>query len=271
MLLVLTVRFTAIFKKILSTNSALVAAGRKDYSLNPAAQQSLEALRKTLEANKAVEAEDAINFVVVMASQWDYADRLAPLDLLRCVAASPLAAKYTSPRGQSLVQVAVSAVTNDVPQGAQPNENMAMMALRTIANLFTTAEGAKTAARDAQAAVGLVERVIGISGGKPIGQFNRNLKIALGTAAINYGVLATRQSSAVPRDAQVRLLKALAQDLQDQTDGEVMFRETVAAGTLVSVLGKGEAQGLEQATKLVKDRAGDLRVKEVADELLGLL
>lgn len=263
------------FKKILSVNSALVAAGRKDHSLNPPAQEVLAEVKRKLEAGQPVADEQSVGLVVMMCTSWDYPDRLAPLDLLRCIAVSPAAAKFSSPDFGSLVQIAISAALDGIPAGAQPNENCAMMAARAIANLFQSKEGRKLLSQPSEAArvATFIERVLGIGGQPAIGPYNRNLLIALTTTLVNLAVLASRQPGSVSTEVQVRLLEALARILQKQNDGEVVFRALVAAGTIVTVIGKfsPEARSLASSIAASKDRVADPRVKEVADECLALL
>lgn len=262
------------FKKILSANAALEAAGRKDISLNPSAQNALDTVRQALESNKAVTDELAISLIVMMCTQWDYSDRVAPLDLLRCIATSTAAAKFRTAQQEGLVQIATSAVLDGVPDGGQPNENCAMMALRAIANLFKNAEGRKLVAQpsEASAALSFINRVIGVRGQPPIGPFNRNVLIALTTVAINYAVLASTRLGSISTDNQVRLISALALVLQKQTDSEVIYRALVAAGTLIPVIGKAapEARSLASPIKSARDRVTEARVQTIANECLAL-
>ncbi|KAI1127240.1 ubiquitin homeostasis protein lub1 [Nemania abortiva] len=268
-------KYEPMFKKILSVNSALVAAGRKGISLNPSSQNTLESLKKALESNKPVTDDLTISLVVMMCTQWDYPDRLAPLDLLRCIATSPATAKFKSSGESSLVRIAISAALEDVPDGSQPNENCTMMALRTIANLFKTAEGRKLLAQpsEASAAISFVGRVIGIRGQPAIGPFNRNVLLALTTLAINYAVLASKQLGSISTDNQIRLTSSLALVLQKQTDTEVVYRALVAVGTLITVIGKAapEARSLSSSIKSAKDRVSEARVQTIANECLSLL
>ncbi|KAI8631600.1 phospholipase A-2-activating protein [Xylariaceae sp. FL1651] len=268
-------KYEPIFNKILKINSALVSAGRKDISLNPSAQTALTTLRQTLESNNPVKDEAVISLVVMMCTQWDYSDRLAPLDLLRCIATSAATAKFIPPDLSTPVQVAISAVVDGIPNGSQPNENCAMMALRTLANLFQTAEGQKLLAqpREATAAVSFISRVVGIRGQPPIGPFNRNILIALTTVVLNYAVLASKKLGSISLEVQIRLISALALVLQKQTDAEVIYRALVAAGTLITVIGKAapEAKSLLSSIKAAQSRVSEPRVQAVATECLSLL
>lgn len=258
-------------------NSALVVAGRKDLSLNPSAQDNLVLLRQTLEAGKPVTDETTILTVIMMCTQWDYADRLAPLDVLRCMAPSPAVAKYHSPSLGGIVQIAISSALDGVPAGASPNENLAMMAARTIANIFKSAQGRRLLSTPKtdhiEAAVSFIERVLGTSQQSAIGQYNRNLLVALTTAALNLAVLANAQAGALSRGTQIRLLDALARVLGKQTDGEVLFRALVATGTLIAVVGAGEpeARSLREVVRGAREKGEDERVRGVVGEILEVL
>ncbi|KAK6956035.1 hypothetical protein Daesc_001305 [Daldinia eschscholtzii] len=268
-------KYEPIFKKILSINSTLESAGRKDHSLNPPAQEVLAGLRQKLEANQAVVDEASIKLVVMMCTQWDYLDRLAPLDLLRCTATSPAVAKFRSEGLGSPIQIAIFAALEGVPPGAQPNENCTMMAARTMANLFRSTEGRRLLAQPSEnlQIASFIDRVLGIGGQPAIGPYNRNLLIALTTVIVNLSVLASKEPGSISANVQVRLLTALARILQKQTEGEVVFRALVAAGTLITVIGKTapEARSLSSPISLSKDRTSEPRVKELADECLSLL
>ncbi|KAI0204051.1 ubiquitin homeostasis protein lub1 [Astrocystis sublimbata] len=268
-------KYEPIFNKILSVNSALVAAGRKDIALNPSSQNALNTLKQTLESNSPVRDELAISLIVMMCTQWDYSDRVAPLDLLRCVAASPTSARFRSAGDSSPVQLAISAALEGVPEGSQPNENCTMMALRTIANLFKSTDGRKLLAQPSEtsAAITFVGRIVGNRGQPAIGPFNRNLLVALTTVAINYANLASKQLGSVSTDNQVRLLSSLALVLQKQNDSEVLYRALVAVGTLIPVIGKAapEARSMSSAITGAGEKGGEDRVKTIADECLALL
>ncbi|GAW15553.1 hypothetical protein ANO14919_049670 [Xylariales sp. No.14919] len=269
-------KYEPMFKKILSVNSALVAAGRKGISLNPSAQTALDILKLSLESDKPVTDEVTISLVAMMCTQWDYSDRVAPLDLLRCIATSASTAKFRSPGdGGSPAKIAISATLEGVPDGSQPNENCAMMALRTIANLFKTAEGRKLLVQPAEISgiISFIGRVVGLRGQPAIGPFNRNLLIALTTAAINYAVLASKHLGSISTEDQIQLISPLALILQKQTDSEVIYRALVAVGTLITVIGKAapEAKSLSSSIKSAKDRVSETRVQTIANECLSLL
>jgi phospholipase A-2-activating protein len=224
-----------------------------------------------LESKQPVTDEDALGILVKMCTSWDYADRLAPLDLLRCAATSPLLAS-SSDLG-SPIETAVRASLEGVPAGGQPNENCVMMGLRIIANLFASSEGRARVAEPSEAtrSVEFLSRVLGQSGGEPIGKHNRNMLIALCTVAINYAALASNGGK-IPTELLEKLWALAEYVVSTQKDSEVVFRALVALGTLATVRGKG--QGPKSSISVVeraKDGASDPRVKNVADECLALL
>ncbi|KAF2967038.1 hypothetical protein GQX73_g6545 [Xylaria multiplex] len=269
-------KYEPIFRKILSVSSELEAAGRKSISLNPTARNALDTLRQTLESNKPVTDEFTISLVVMMCTQWDYKDRVAPLDLLRCTATSAATAKFRSPGGDdSLVKIAISAALEGVPDGVEINENSVVMALRTIANLFKTAEGRKLLVQptEVSSALKFIGRVVGLKGQSTIGPFNRNLLLALTTVAINYAVLASKQLGSISTENQIRLISPLALILQRQSESEVVYRALVAVGTLITVIGKAapEAKSLSSSIKAAKARVSEARVQTIANECLSLL
>ncbi|KAI1432504.1 ubiquitin homeostasis protein lub1 [Xylaria sp. CBS 124048] len=269
-------KYEPMFKKILTVNSALVAAGRKDISLNPSAQNALAILKQALESNKLVTDEFTVGLVVMMCTRWDYSDRVAPLDLLRCISTSTVTAKFRASAEQSSpVHIAISAVLEGVPDGSEPNENCAMMALRTMANLFKTAEGRKLLVQPSEisGALSFINRTLGMRGQPAIGPFNRNVLLALTTVAINYSVLASKQLGSVSTDNQVRFMSALALVLQKQTDSEVIYRALVAVGTFITVIGKAapEAKSLVSSIQSAKGKVSEDRVQAIAKECLSLL
>lgn len=255
-------KYEPIFKKILGINSALVASGRKDYSLNPSAQSTLSSLRQALESNSPVTDEDELELMIKMCTKWDYSDRLAPLDILRCAAASsPLLPKYKSPNG-SIIQVTLAAA---VPEQGNANENCIMMALRLVSNLFAVDEQLVSDATEASRVMDFVDKSLALN------SFNRNLMTAVTTVAINYAVLAVVKGKGLDKAGKKRLLTAMTKVLETQTDSEVLFRALVAAGTLLTDLGKSEAAGLGKAVIVAKDRSSEKKVKDIADECLGHL
>ncbi|KAH7029567.1 phospholipase A-2-activating protein [Microdochium trichocladiopsis] len=268
-------KYEPIFKKIASINAGLVASGRKDHSLNPDAQNVLTQLKQSLEAGKPAVTEEAAKLVFMMCTQWDYADRLAPMDLLRCIAVHPTIAKYRTANDSDVVTIATAAPFEGVPAGTDPNENCCMMAARTIANLFKTQAGRETISQPAAAKAidAFISRVLGFGGQQAVGAFNRNLFIALTTVLINLSVLASWRVGSISNAVQVHSLTLLSHILQKQTDSEVVYRALIASGTLVTSVGTAapDAKSMAFPVRTAKDKASEDRVKEVADELLSLL
>ncbi|KAF6815511.1 polyubiquitin binding protein (doa1 ufd3) [Colletotrichum musicola] len=256
-------KYDAMVNKILNINANMISSGRKDAALNPTEQATLKNVKEAIEGSKPVD-QTGIDLALKIVTQWPYSDRLAGLDLLRCVATSPDAADVSAPEG-SFLQVAVSSALN-APDGATPNENSVMMALRTFANVFASPKGQALAAKEADTAASVIERVLGISGGAAIGQFNRNILIAATTTLINYAVFSHKERI-LPQSK--RFIPALGKILSEQTDSEVIYRALVALGTFAST-SKADIKSLggEKWIKSAVDKVSEVRVKEVGSEAL---
>ncbi|KAM5347218.1 hypothetical protein ACJ41O_010223 [Fusarium nematophilum] len=256
-------KYEAIFNKILTINKNMVSSGRKDAALNPSDESTLAGLRSALEASKPIP-QDALPLLVRILTQWPYSDRLAGLDLLRCVAKYPLVAQFSDPGFGSLVDLAMAA---SLPAGETPNENAAMMGLRTLANMFSSANGRSIVSAQSEESIAFLERIVGVSS-DPIGPFNRNVLIAATTAAINLSVLVHRERLLTP-DQRRRLVILLGTILSrdGQTDSEVLYRALVALGTVLSA-SKAESTnlGVKQWIQGAAGRSSEERVKAVATE-----
>lgn len=261
-------RLIAIFNKILTVNKALIDAGHKDLSLNPGQENSLEALKTSLESSTAVNS-DSIASVARIVSAWPYKDRLAGLDALRCVARYHVAAKFTDSQGRSLLDITIQSSFAD---GEAPNENAVMMGARTIANLFGSADGRSLVSSNVDKILAFLDRTLGISGGDAIGKFNRNVLIAVTTSAINLAVLVHKEKLLSPEQRR-RLLLALGKILKDQTDSEVLYRALVATGTILTA-SKAEGATIEGLYGMIDGAAKkstEERVTGVADECKALV
>jgi phospholipase A-2-activating protein len=249
----------------------MISSGRKDAALNPGEQSILKAVKETLESSKPV-TEPGLNLVVKIVTQWPYTDRLAGLDLLRCIAPSPLAATYCHPKYGSIVQLAIDASLGADP-GAAPNENCVLMAFRTIANLFASPDGRELCAEQSERVVSFMSQTLGVGGQAPIGKFNRNVLIALTTVAINYAVVTQGLlRSLVSTNLRTKLASMLGMILSEQTDSEVLYRALVALGTLLSTSADAlSGLGVSGWVKTATGKAPEQRVKDVGTECLRLL
>lgn len=240
----------------------MISSGRKDAALNPDQENTLRSLRSSLESSQALPPR-SFELIVHIISQWPYSDRLPGLDVLRCVAKYPSVAQFSDSQHGSLLDLAIS---SSLPKGETPSDNAAMMGLRTLANLFASANGRSVASGQSDEAISFLERISGISGGDAIGKFNRNVLIALTTSLVNYSVLAHKEKLLIPEERR-RLLIILGAILKDQTDSEVLYRALVALGTLLSA-SKAEAVNLNVAAWIqgAASKATEDRVKGVAAE-----
>jgi phospholipase A-2-activating protein len=269
-------------KKILSINADLKTSSQKDHALNPTDEGTLESLITSLTASKDLAklsvSDRELSLVIKLATRWTYKDRLPGLDLLRVMAASPSVAGYKA-GGGSLVDLALRAAFE--PESPPVNENAAMMALRLVANLFLTKPGRAVAAASAEKVLHAMETVAG-EHGPAVGVHNRNVGIALTTAAFNYMVLlyrSTHNKAAGASAPETEILTLMANVLQtvlrEQTDSEVSYRALMALGMTVSAGGEvGEAVkllGVDESVKAAVKGASEQRVKDVGGEVLVLL
>ncbi|KAF4973936.1 hypothetical protein FZEAL_9122 [Fusarium zealandicum] len=256
-------KYEAMFNKILTINKNMVSSGRKDAALNPSDESTLADLRSALESSKPVP-QAALPLLVRILTQWPYADRLAGLDLLRCVAKYPLVAQFSDAAVGSLLDLAIVA---SLPAGETPSENAAMMGLRTLANMFASANGRSVVGAQSDEAITFLERVVGVSSA-PIGPLNRNVLVAATTAAINLSVLVHRERLLSPdqrRRIAVLLGAVLSRD--GQTDSEVLYRALVALGTLLSASNAEAANlGVKAWVQGAAERSSEERVRGVAAE-----
>lgn len=284
-------KFEPILKKILSVNSTMIANGSKQNALNPEQEEILKTLITTLSSagGKPTAIQDkGVILVLQLAAQWPYSDRLPGLDLLRCIA--PLS---SLPRlDPSIVQTALSAALEPDTPDAKINENAIMMAVRVIANLFATPAGRALVASGAHDVVSTLERIVGVSEGVPahanagkdtIGKTNRNLQIALTSAAFNYACLAYLQHKKkgdagvveVGVDVLALLCNILEKVVREQGDSEVLYRALMALGMVLAIGGdvKETVKDLdaEQWIRVAIQKGTEERVKDVGEECLALL
>ncbi|KAL7916553.1 PFU domain-containing protein [Trichoderma velutinum] len=260
-------KYEAILNKISNVNKTMMSSGRKDVALNPGEDATLQSSKAALDASKAI-STPTLNVILKIVTEWPYSDRLAGLDLLRCVARYPIAAQFKGPQNETLLDIAIA---SSIPDDFPPNENAAMMGARTIANLFGSADGRSLASSQADKAISFLERVTGIKGGEPIGKFNRNVLVALTTVAVNYSVLVNKEKLLIPEQRR-RLVTVLGTILNDQTDSEVLYRALVALGTILST-SKDEAKSLGVAAWVegAASKNSEERIKGVANECLKVI
>ena len=290
-------KWEPVTKKLKSLNDKHILAGNKQIALNPDGVSRLETVLKAT-MGSAVQAKgnpallEAQRSVYMFLTQWPYSDRLPAFDVLRCFVAWPGSASLKDPKYGSLVDVVLrAALTTEDPIPASPeplsnlvsaldpsklNANNIMMALRTLTNLFTTAEGRALAAAEAPAVVALLARVAGVEGGHgPIGPDNNNLQIALTSAAFNFACLAFNQRDAVELEQLMVLCQIAEAVIKRQADPEVLFRAVMVLGMVLAI--GGEARDLAKTLEVgepvgeAAKKGGEARLKAVAAECLELL
>lgn len=292
-------KFEPVVKKISSISATMISTGRKDYALNPTEEATLKRLSENLNkfipstpgivpGTSSAPASDSLSvsehdldLVLKLVRQWPDNDRLPGLDLLRCLATSPAAAGFTDPSGGSVIDIALRAAFH--PDEGRIVENCAMMAFRVVANLFTTEQGRQVAYQNAEKVVDYMECLVGTSDTVfqgPVGfPGNRNVLMAVTTAALNYsvlGYLVSKKKVQVVGDATPEafglLGNVLCKILKEQNDSEVNYRALVSLGTIASA-GHADVLKAVGADSAIKEasKAGEDRIKQIAEECLVLL
>jgi phospholipase A-2-activating protein len=273
----LAAKYDAIVKKILTINATMISTGRKDNALNPTEEGVLRGLQQALEATpqQAVE-QTALKLVVRIVTQWPESDRLAGLDLLRCMAPSPVVATYSDSTHGSIVGLTIASGLTGDDEG-KVIENCAMMAVRTIANLFVSEQGRKAIANNVADVLRLFNRVLGLTAGtSPIGKSNRNMMMAITTALINLAVLG-HKTTVLRSVARGQVIAMTGAVLKEQNDVEVLYRALVALGTLIAAGARADASAAEvvEMRSWVNGAVGrakvEKRVQDVGAECLAQL
>lgn len=302
-LMLATAKFEPVVKKIMSTSATMISSGRKDFALNPTEEailkqftenlaESIATVPATVPGTTAAAATQPLTFsehdvttLLKLINLWPDNDRLPGLDLLRCAATSPGMATAIDPNnGNSIIDIALQAAFQPAA-GAKINENCAMMAFRVITNLFATVEGRQVAYEHAHKVVDHMESLVGLNSSAfpgPVGfPGNRNVLMAVTTAALNYAVLAwlvknkkVTLQHAVPAEVFGLMANVLCRVLKSQSDAEVNYRALAAVGTFAAA-GYAEAMasfGADEAVRKAKgDKTNEERVRNIAGECLQLL
>lgn len=263
----LTQCLVAIFNKLATVNKNMVSSGRKDAALNPGEELILQSLRESLEGSKPIPPK-SLDLVARIVTAWPYSDRLAGLDVLRCMAKYHDVAQYKSDSHGSLIDLAMA---SSLPASEPPGENAVMMGVRTIANVFASADGRSLVSTQVNTILSFLERVTGVQGSDAIGKFNRNVLIAVSTVALNLSVLVAREKLLASQDRR-RLVAILGAILSQQSDSEVLYRSLVALGTVLSVSPES-ATGLDinAWVTTASERGAEDRVRQIARECAQVL
>jgi phospholipase A-2-activating protein len=270
-----TANHAMMLKKIKEFNTAL--KGENDpAAFSTAEEASIEATMKDItkvraKAEPIAVPSETLDAILRGATTWPIDKRLPCLDFLRLLTAlSPDPAKRTgSGSDGNLVASLIASGAFGVGENGPP-ENNVMLAVRTLANLFTSKEGKALADTEFEQAMDAVAPHASSS--------NKNLSIALTTLYINYAVLLT----AIPEyeqkdgpstvDRVITLLDALSKVLMSSSDPEALYRALVATGTVMS-LGPDyadvakESMDLEISLNRAEKVGAQERIKEVVAEI----
>jgi phospholipase A-2-activating protein len=272
---ILVARVDSMQKKIEELNHELIAAGRKDVSLNPTEIGILRSLRTHIEKSGSTATSQSIagglDLAVKLATEWPYKNRLPGLDLLRLLCVAPETATYRDAHGKNLVEILERSLNEQTP----PAENNVMLAVRGFGNLFASLEGRALALEE-------IDRITSITASAlKDSTHNRNLLVAAVTLAINYAVLFSQDTTGeigenAKFEGSVAWLEVLAEILNEQKDAEVLYRALVAAGTFLEVAPEvksaaQEVYGVGVAVKNAVEKSVDPRIKNLGREIAVLL
>ncbi|KAJ5353929.1 hypothetical protein N7541_006493 [Penicillium brevicompactum] len=226
-----------ITKKLQELNAQLVSDGSKEVALSPAEMETVIALCGQLESSQQLkdtpEVESGVPLILKIVTTWPAANRLPGLDILRLLAGASSFTAKAEYEDENVVSGVISSGVFDSPL----NVNNAMLAMRTFANLFETAEGRDLAIRSFDQILAGVKSALANSGASP----NRNLEIAITTLYINFAVYLTSEDrNQTPESSEqgLVLLEELARIVAAEKDSEAVYRALVALGTLVAALGE---------------------------------
>lgn len=227
---------------------------------------------------------ESIAPVLKMATAWPYKERLAGLDLLRCMAPSPSLAKFTNSKGQDVLDALLPSIMDfpresgtGLPKDPKSVENNAMMALRLIANIFSSVPGQQLAARNGSRLVEFLSHTFDNTG-----RDSRGLMVAWTSAASNMTSFALRELEAtghnsIGGESLLKMVKLLAVPILEITDAEVVYRALIALGNLACMPGSGDfvqemrAAGTHTWVKVAIGKAEEARIKAVGEKILTLL
>ncbi|KAL2918869.1 WD repeat protein Lub1 [Polyrhizophydium stewartii] len=266
------INFKGVQTKLLQINGELEKS--MDYgelALKQDEQKHLERLIAGIEAGKLAGFDAADNKLLTrLAFEWPAASRFPGIDLLRMTV---LHTSFPLQAGKDLVGSVLRAADLPVADGAdvaKAQETNAMLVVRTLANMFARADLVESLRENAQKIVDSTRGLVRLSG-------NKNMRVALATLYLNITVLLRSASAGFDDALGVDLIEILCEMLASETDGEALFRELVAAGTLLasSASVREAAKLLDLASAVARMRRGqsdtEPRLRQAEAELAALL
>ncbi|KAF3935999.1 hypothetical protein ABW20_dc0109247 [Dactylellina cionopaga] len=245
-----TANLDAASKKIIETNTKILEAGEKEKSLNDEDLKNLKSLIGFLAKPSAPTSSSAkssaavtggLSVLVKIVTEWEDAQKLAALDLLRVLARySPAVALHSGE--DDLLGVLRKAGCFE-----KGNLNHAVFGTRVLLNLFHHAEGLKYV-------VDNVDEIVGLVAGVAEGASHRLLNISVDTLFLNYSVYFTTKAKD-GEDQALKMVGTAVLRVDKWTDPEALYRALMALGNLLSAGKKvvRTANGEDDAKKVVSD------------------
>ncbi|KAH9276966.1 hypothetical protein BASA83_000481 [Batrachochytrium salamandrivorans] len=223
------INFKAVINKVLQINSEIEKSmDFGDLALKADQEQCLEKLIKNIEAGNLSDFDKSdFQILSLLAFKWPEASRFPGIDLLRMtVLYTPSLINQNQDFIDSLFQAAHLPI-QDVTVMSKEQETNAMLVMRTLSNMFSQ-EGYHSAIYDQR------QKFILYSAELVKKSENKNLRISLATLYLNLVVLMCKQAFSFDDAVAVDVLESLNTMLVNETDGEALFRELVAIGTILA-------------------------------------
>ncbi|RPA83343.1 PFU-domain-containing protein [Ascobolus immersus RN42] len=250
-------------------NSALIAEGQTEISLNADELRALDDLVTVLELCPREKPElgdplvtNSIDVLIKILTAWPQPKRLPGLDLLRLLAAySPDVAVVHPVHRKTILDLMEASGSFD----AQYRNNL-MLAVRVFVNMFNTDKGRRFVEDNSPKIYPLIHQAVGNSD-------NRPLKMAYVTLILNYAVLFFNK-----HDSQkaLGLIEVISNILTKEQDSEVAYRGLVALGTALHAGGQmakfvAMSVGAAEAVTVTATRFPETRITSIVAEMNHML
>ncbi|KAL7422039.1 hypothetical protein Q5752_003812 [Cryptotrichosporon argae] len=219
-------------------------------AFTPDEQKVLDAIYTHIERKTAYDAQAFMDLVL----RYPEAQRFPLIDLARVLALSPpLAALPSVP--SLLLQ---SANWSEPYTPTKARDTNTLLALRAVANLFSSKEGLKQAEEAAGVLIELRREWVEVG----------KAKVVVATITLNYSILLVEGGKVDPSDLLNTILHIFD---NETTDAETLYRTGVALGNLLTKAAGELAVGdVARAKALLDARAGEKRLKDLAAEVAAI-
>ncbi|XJO78809.1 hypothetical protein BDV3_003193 [Batrachochytrium dendrobatidis] len=223
------INIKAALSKILQLNSEIEKSMEfGEVCMKPEQEKHLEKLVLRIEAGK-LDDFDATDFKILslLAFEWPEAHRFPGIDLFRVVVLHTTAPLQLDSDFVFTILRAAQLPVQDVTLLTKSQETTVMLALRALSNLFSKADFRTVLYRQRQQILNQTSELAKKAD-------NKNLRVALATLYLNMAVMVCENETTFDDAFSVDLLEILSKMIHTETDGEALFRELIAIGTIIS-------------------------------------